>query len=327
MNKLRLIIKISCIVIVSLVMAWLFMKGMYFSSVALMLVNIVLGVSIYRDHQRLIQKMERMISSIHHGEFNFNFPEKASKDDIQHLNHLMNEALTAFRERTYIAMKEDTEIEAWQKLIRVLTHEMMNSLAPIISISETVSKQTSTNSLNQEDYDLMLKAMLTIHRRSKGLVSFIENYRQLTRVYVPVKQWISLNDFFKDLHLITTFENAVIYIDIVPQNLTLLADKTMLEQLVINLIKNAKEACLENEKPFIHIKVSKEGAKTQISIQDNGRGIVPETLDKIFIPFFSTKSGGSGIGLSLCRQIMNRHNGQIDVQSEINKGTTFTLQF
>lgn len=140
-------------------------------------------------------------------------------------------------------------------------------------------------------------------------------------------QWVSLEEFFKGLHLITTCGNTRIEIDIVPRNLTLLADKTMLEQLMINLIKNAKEACNEKENPLIQIRAIKEGSKTQISVSDNGRGIVPEALDKIFIPFYSTKSGGSGIGLSLCRQIMNRHNGQIFVQSEINKGTTFTLLF
>lgn len=327
MNKKGLILKICCIVILSLLMAWLFTKDLYFSSATLFLIVIALGVSIYRDQQKVIQKMERMISSIQHGEFNFSFIEVQSKDDIQRLARTMNEALNAFRERTYTSMKEETETEAWQKLIRVLTHEMMNSLAPVISISETVTTQASKETLNKEDYDMMLQAMQTIHRRSKGLVSFIENYRKLTRVYSPIPQWISLDEFFKGLHLITTSVNTCIEINIVPQNLTLLADKTMLEQLMINLIKNAKEACCENEKPHIQINANKEGNKTQISIKDNGRGIVPEALDKIFIPFYSTKSGGSGIGLSLCRQIMNRHKGQIQVQSEINKGTVFTLLF
>ena len=188
---------------------------------------------------------------------------------------------------------ERNEMEAWQKLIRVLTHEIMNSITPIISLSETLSERGIPESLGEKEYSAMLQAMQTIHRRSKGLLGFVENYR---------------------------------HFEMPASDLFLYADRAQIEQVLINLLKNARETCERKIDKEIQIKFFSKDNPT-LTISDNGEGILTDVLDKIFVPFFTTKTSGSGIGLSLCKQIMTLHDGSINVKSEIGKGSCFILTF
>lgn len=222
---------------------------------------------------------------------------------------------------------ENNEIEAWQKLIRVLTHEIMNSLAPIISLSETLTERVAGN--EESGSPVMLQALQAIHRRSKGLLDFVQNYRKLTRIPAPEFAPLPITELFSDLKKLHS-GSGIRYTFYCPDNrLEILADRNQIEQVLINLIRNAEEACSETESP--EIKITAQGdinsRKVYISVSDNGPGIVPEAIDKIFVPFFTTKTGGSGIGLSLCKQIMTLHRGNISVKSKSGKGSTFILQF
>lgn len=232
---------------------------------------------------------------------------------------------------------ERNEMEAWQKLIRVLTHEIMNSITPIISLSETLSERGVPAALKdaagEKEYAVMLQAMQTIHRRSKGLLSFVENYRRLTRLPVPVRTIVPVRELFADLQKF--FPDETIHFELPPADKTLDVDRAQIEQVLINLLKNAREASARRDIPKIEVKASFAPKVTSslhswrctITVRDNGEGILPEVQDKIFVPFFTTKSSGSGIGLSLCKQIMNQHGGNISVYSEAGKGSCFTLQF
>jgi len=221
---------------------------------------------------------------------------------------------------------EEHESEAWRKLISVLTHEMMNSITPILSLSETLSEETTGNSENR--HAVMQRAMQTIHRRSKGLVDFVKNYRQLTRIPEPVPVSISVQEMLTDIHHLLKAEGIDFSYHIQPQNIQLIADRTQIEQILINLIKNAHEACLDMPQPEIFVETHKnEYQRPVITVSDNGYGIMPEVMDKIFVPFFTTKTGGSGIGLTICRQIMNLHHGSITIESEVDKGTKVMLRF
>ena len=225
------------------------------------------------------------------------------------------------------SLLEENEMEAWQKLIRVLTHEIMNSIAPIISLSDTLADYTQQSHWNEQKNAMVQQGLETIHRRSKGLLAFVENYRKLTRISSPMLAPVKVNDLFLDMHKL--FVDTSITYDLHDAEELLMIDRSQVEQVLINLIKNAKEACSDREKPEIRISSSLQSEHHLyiITVSDNGRGIMPEVMDKIFVPFFTTKPSGSGIGLSLCKQIMTLHNGSISVSSDLEKGSCFTLKF
>ena len=312
--------------ILSLVGAWLHVNNLYFSASIMLLIIIVVAASIYYDRKRLFGRVEHLISSIQYEDFSTHFVINNKKDELSQLSKEMNEALEAFRNRSADAMMGETEAMAWQKLISVLTHEIMNSITPIISLSETLSEQAEIAKLNEENYKIMLQAMETIHRRSEGLLNFIENYRKLTRLPQPVVHPFALKTLFVSLQQLLASNNIVFTYSIYPEQLILNADKGMVEQVLINLLKNAHEACQNKENSKIDVKANKIGDEIHISVSDNGQGILPEVIEKVFIPFYSTKTNGSGIGLSICQQIMIRHKGRLMVQSD-DRETKFTMVF
>lgn len=224
---------------------------------------------------------------------------------------------------------EENEMEAWQKLIRVLTHKIMNSIAPIISLSETLSERAIQEGMDEKYYGIMLQAMQTIHRRSKGLLGFVENYRKLSRLSMPVLAPVRMEELLDDLKKLFPSKDIHYIYKIKDADKVLMLDRSQIEQVLINLLKNAAEACVEQETPEVVIATHFEVEKHLfvLTVSDNGSGILPDVLDKIFVPFFTTKPAGSGIGLSLCKQIMNLHGGNISVSSEIGKGSCFSLKF
>ena len=216
---------------------------------------------------------------------------------------------------------ETKEQESWLKLTRVLTHEIMNSMTPIISLSGTLLENKSSEEESRE-------AISAINRRSRGLLDFIQSYRKLTRVPEPKLEEFSVMSLFTDLQNLFANSSINFIFECNPNNLTLNADRTLLEQVLVNLIHNAVDACLDKEDTTILIQAANlSNSKTIISVKDNGEGISPSALDKIFVPFYTTKNGGSGIGLSLCKQIMTLHKGEIKVFSVPNKGSIFELSF
>ena len=221
---------------------------------------------------------------------------------------------------------EENEMEAWQKLVRVLTHEIMNSITPIISLSDTLCERAVQQGMDESS--LMLQGMQTIHRRSKGLLNFVENYRKLSRLSSPMLAPVSVGDLLGDIKKLFASSKVQYVYRIEDETRVLMADRSQMEQVLINLLKNATEACVEQEHPEVVVATSYDQEKRifRLSVTDNGCGILPEVLDRIFIPFFTTKPTGSGIGLSLCKQIMTLHGGSLQVTSEVGKGSCFTLK-
>ncbi len=232
---------------------------------------------------------------------------------------------------------EEQEMEAWQKLIRVLTHEIMNSIAPISSLANTANglvKEIVENpeNLDEETVEDVTNALNTIHKRSTGLMHFVETYRNLTRIPKPnfeIFEVKTLLDYIHNLHAKDLERKSIQCTRVIePENLQLTADEQLIEQVIINLITNSIQALENTKNPCIEVKafLNKRGRVT-IQVADNGQGIIEEVRDKIFIPFFTTKQNGSGIGLSLSKQILRLHNGTIAVQSEPDVRTCFTLTF
>jgi two-component system nitrogen regulation sensor histidine kinase NtrY len=231
---------------------------------------------------------------------------------------------------------DETESKAWQKLLSVMTHEIMNSIAPISSLAETLkyrlqqfAVRPDIESGSMDDLELGID---TIKRRSEGLLKFAETYRNLNKITTLNLKNIYVRDLFENLHHLMqpTLDQKNIEMEIVLKDpdLQLEADTNLLEQVLINLVVNAMEAVKEREEPRIVLSAYyANNHRTVIKVADNGNGMTEEVLDKIFIPFFSTKKNGSGIGLSLCKQIMMLHKGNIQVQSVEGQGTAFMMQF
>jgi nitrogen fixation/metabolism regulation signal transduction histidine kinase len=233
---------------------------------------------------------------------------------------------------------EQKEIEAWHKLIRILTHEIMNSVTPISSLTETMQGMLRTKDgqekqiteLRQETISDIAFSLDTIHRRTDGLLNFVEHYRQLTKVPKPVIENIILDNYFKNIIRLMNEQLTKNHIQIdvqLREKSELLADPMLLEQVLINLITNSIHALKERETPRIQILVYPVDNQIIIEVKDNGKGVPKKELSEIFIPFFTTKKEGSGIGLSLSKQIMSLHGGSIRVQSTENVGTSFYLSF
>lgn len=242
---------------------------------------------------------------------------------------VMGKSLTVVSMKNIRSVLEDRETEAWQKLIRVLTHEIMNSMTPIVSLSELLNgKFTPDETLSAEDLDELNQAVATIGKRSKGLIQFVENYRKVTGIPAPVMQIIPVNDLLNDIARLMQRDEVEIITQLPTAHLQVVADRGQIEQVLINLIKNACEATSETDLPRIELSagINADG-RTFIAVQDNGTGIAPQAMERVFIPFFTTKPTGSGIGLSISRQIMHIHRGGLTAMSTEGEGSRFVLTF
>jgi two-component system nitrogen regulation sensor histidine kinase NtrY len=231
------------------------------------------------------------------------------------------------------------ELDAWQNLTRVLRHEIMNSITPISSLTSTLREVLDQDMVKKDDnYEMkaesaedLREGLTTIENRSKGLIKFIDAYREYTSLPQPKIQTVKLKDLIdktasfmkqelktKNIEFKATCENDYI---------TIQADEEMIEQVLINLVKNAIESVNQTENGKIELTGKYVDSNVLIEVADNGPGIIPEAINRIFVPFFTTKKTGSGIGLALSRQIMQMHNGTITVESELDVRTIFTLRF
>jgi two-component system nitrogen regulation sensor histidine kinase NtrY len=228
---------------------------------------------------------------------------------------------------------QQQEVESWQNLTRVLRHEIMNSMTPIVSLVGTmrliVNEDIEKSTTDQEAVNDLKEALQTLEKRSKGMMQFVNAYRDFTTLPKPVFASVSVAELLQEvvqlLQTDLTASGVLWKLTVKPENLSFKVDAAQIQQVLINLIKNASESFSSQADRLITINAYHTDNLTIIDIEDNGDGIEPEAVENIFIPFYTTKKTGSGIGLSLSRQILQQHNGQLTVESEVGKGTVFTL--
>ncbi|GAA4424860.1 sensor histidine kinase [Pontibacter saemangeumensis] len=230
---------------------------------------------------------------------------------------------------------EETESQAWQKLLNVMTHEIMNSIAPISSLADTLKnrlQEAVVTGASSEDFEDLEVGVGTIKRRSEGLLKFAQTYRNLSKITTLNLRQVYISDLISNLHRLMqptlAQKHIIFHMDLSDPNLSLQADPNLLDQVMINLLVNAMDAVKDTPEPEITLtsSIGTDG-RVVIKVMDNGAGMPRAVQEKIFIPFFSTKKQGSGIGLSLCKQIVMLHRGTIQVQSEEGVGTVFILRF
>lgn len=236
---------------------------------------------------------------------------------------------------------EEKEMEAWQNLIRVLTHEIMNSVTPISSLAATVEADlddflkngSDVNQIKDDTIEDFYLSVKTIHNRSESLIKFVSDFRNMTRIKHPNLECHEVENMINHILVLMKPDIEASNIKVscsVKPGLTVNIDREQIEQVVINVVKNAIQALAatdKEDKSLIITAMPSEGGGAFISVADNGTGIEEEALKKIFIPFFTTKKNGSGIGLSLSKQIMRKHGGNITAKSQIGEGTEFLLKF
>jgi nitrogen fixation/metabolism regulation signal transduction histidine kinase len=231
------------------------------------------------------------------------------------------------------------ETAAWHKLIRILTHEIMNSVTPVSSLSETMLMMLHTTDdqlkkANEIDDGLiqdLAYSLSTIQKRSEGLLNFVNDYRKLSRLPQPQPEEIPMREMLEEMGELMRIElqkQAVrLSVCVEPAELCLWADRSLLEQVLINLLTNSLQALRHTDEPEIRLLAGMEQEKLVVQVMDNGPGIPADKLDQVFVPFFSTKEAGSGIGLNLSRNIINLHGGSIRLSSPPGGPTVFSLYF
>jgi nitrogen fixation/metabolism regulation signal transduction histidine kinase len=271
-------------------------------------------------------------------------------DDMEHrLIISATEIVTATHRETLLSLQDIqselalAQLQAWQDLVSVLTHEIMNSITPVASLAKTAvdlvkDVQHKTKNLPNiteevnEELDDILGAVQTVSRRSDGLMQFVSSYRRLTRLPSPNRQTISVEKLFTNVtSLITQVskdKGADLITSVFPSELDVNVDVDMIEQVLINLLQNAEQALCQSTSPQITMRASLNlRGHVVIEVSDNGKGIEQENIGQIFVPFFTTKKEGSGVGLALTRQVMIAHDGKVAVRNNNQGGATFSLIF
>lgn len=255
--------------------------------------------------------------------------------DLKSENNIVK--LVSFQDITSELDKK--ELDSWHRLIRVLTHEIMNSISPITSLTGVISgyfkkKDDGTpvplNSIDNQIVSKTLSGLSTIEETGKGLLDFVDKYRSLTSLPKPNLSRFTIDTLFGKSKLLmesNIAKNIKITTSVQPEDIAITADYAQIEQILINLIKNSSEALSGKKNGTIHLKAFCADNTVLIQVEDNGIGIPGDIIEDIFVPFYTTKENGSGIGLSLSKQIMQNHDGSISVNSASNKGSTVTLKF
>jgi nitrogen fixation/metabolism regulation signal transduction histidine kinase len=234
---------------------------------------------------------------------------------------------------------DEKELDSWMKLIRVLMHEIMNSIAPITSLSESLSnfftvdgRMVLPDEVNETTIQTTVRGLNVIKEQGNGLMQFVESYRKLSGLPKPAKKVFRLDELFNRIKILyASLENnnrVELSVKLKSPEMELLADENLVAQILVNLLKNSIQACEKNPKGKIQLTAGlNSNHLPEIRLTDNGSGIPPEILDQIFVPFFTTRENGSGIGLSLSRQIMQLHGGSLQVHSIPGKETVFSMVF
>lgn len=316
-----IIVGVTGIVLSSMVGAWLLISrtSLFFAFVCACTI-VGLAVMLVRKMEKTDRQLESFFTAINNNDFNAHFTEKGNDKFLNGLFREMNRIIAQFEDN-------HTELEErrfyYESIIRVLTHEIRNSITPIASLSADLIKHN-----DEYGKEGTIEGLQTINQQVQQLNTFLNAYHRLTHLPDPVKAKINISTLFDKLNRLLSSEQGsgnIQYIS--PANVELLLDQNLITLALINLIRNALQATANNPEPLIRVEAGKETTFSFIQVTDNGEGIPPDRQEDIFIPFYSTKKEGSGIGLPLSRRIMQLHGGELNVNSVPGEKTIFRMIF
>lgn len=313
-------------------------RAIILGAVAVLIAFWLIGILVYylNSYNR---KMKLFFDSIEDNESMLYFPENIGTQEQRYLHETFNRVytlITEHKKNEFERKLHQKEYESWEKLMRVLTHEIMNSITPIVSLSETIlsyfqTKSTSEHKKYITDHTIekTIRGLETIKSQGQNLIYFTESYRQFSGLKHPKINYFSLTDLIENIQILyqedLVEQHIDFSVDLFQPEIKIYADEKMLSQVLINLLKNAIQAFTQQSNKKIHIEVYRKETILFIKITDNGSGIPSNLIEDIFIPFFTTKTNGTGIGLSLSRQIIRMHGGELSVTSHPYHKTSFII--
>ncbi|MCD8268555.1 MAG: ATP-binding protein [Parabacteroides sp.] len=285
------------------------------------------------------RRIQLFLDAIEDNESMLYFPENTGSEEQRRLHAAFNrihKLMTESKQKEFDRELLQKEYEAYDKLMHVLTHEIMNSIAPIVSLSGTLlsyfqSKGTAkgVDELSDATIRKTIRGLDTIKSQGQSLINFTNSYRQLARLQPPKLKQLSLAHLIRNIEMLFHADlqrlGIELSVHLYREEILIDADEELLSQVLINLLKNAMQALEGQENGCISLEVKQAGRNLIIEVTDNGPGIPHEILDDIFVPFFTTKGSGSGIGLSLSRQIIRMHEGELSVSSQPYTATRFSI--
>lgn len=312
-------------------------QAIILGTIAILAAFVLIGKLVYylNSYNR---KMKIFFDSIEENESMLHFPENIGSKEQRYLYASFNRVYTLISEHKQNEFKRklhQKEYESWKKLMRVLTHEIMNSITPIVSLSETLLSYYQIKNIKTQKnvtdltIEKMIRGLETIKNQGQNLIYLTESYRQFSGLKQPEFKYFSLTNLVQNIHILYQEDllrkHIDFSIDCFQPEVQIYADEKMLSQVFINLLKNAIQAFTEQPDKKIQITIYRQKRMLFIKITDNGPGIPSNLLEDIFIPFFTTKKNGTGIGLSLSQQIIRMHGGELSVASQPYHTTTFTI--
>lgn len=312
---------ITGIVLCSIAGAWLLISEIsLFVAFVCFVIIIALAVVLAREMGKTDRQLEKFFSAINNNDFNIHFTEKENDKFLKGLFLEMNRILAQF-ENNRVELEERRLY--YESIIRVLTHEIRNAITPIASLSADLVKHT--DGYGKEG---IVDGLQTINQQAQQLNTFLNAYHRLTHLPDPARTRVDIRMLFNKLERLLSSEPGSKHIHYSsPKGLELSLDQNLITLALINLIRNALQATEDNPEGRISVKAEKKGNSAFIEVMDNGMGIPSDRLEDIFLPFYSTKQEGSGIGLPLSRRIMQLHGGELTVSSEPEKNTVFRMTF
>lgn len=316
-----IIVGVTGIVLSSVIGAWLLISrtSLFFAFVCACTI-VGLAIMLVKKMEKTDRQLESFFCAINNNDFNAHFTEKGNDKFLNGLFREMNRIIAQFEDN-------HTELEErrfyYESIIRVLTHEIRNSITPIASLSADLIKYN-----DEYGKEGTIDGLQTINQQVQQLNTFLNAYHRLTHLPDPVKAKVDISTLFDKLNRLLSSEQGsgnICYTS--PENVEILLDQNLITLALINLIRNALQATANNPEPQIRVEAGKETAFSFIQVSDNGEGIPLDRQEDIFIPFYSTKKEGSGIGLPLSRRIMQLHGGELNVNSVPGEKTIFRMIF